>query len=42
MSKNTFQSETFILSLIEEYLHKHDDDLKCGHKRGDPDHIEDA
>ena len=42
MSNYISTSEVFLLSLIEEYLHKHDDDddLKCGHKKGDPDHIE--
>lgn len=41
MSDYISTSEVLILSLIDEYLHKHDDDdLKCGHKRGDPDHIE--
>ena len=31
-----------ITSLIDSYLGKHDKKLKCGHKRGDPDHIEAA
>ena len=35
-----FSNIPSILSLIEEYLNKHDDDLKCGHKKGDPNHIE--
>ena len=42
LSDYASKSETFILSLIESYLDKHDDKLKCGHKTGDPDHIEDA
>ena len=31
-----------VTSLIDSYLGKHDKKLKCGHKRGDPDHIEAA
>ncbi len=31
-----------VTSLITSYLGKHDKKLKCGHKRGDPDHIEAA
>lgn len=40
LSDYASKSETFILSLIEEYLDKHDEKLKCGHKQEDPDHIE--
>jgi len=40
LSDYAAKSETFILSLIADYLDKHDDDLKCGHKKEDPDHIE--
>ena len=40
LSDYASKSETFVLSLIDEYLNKHDDKLKCGHKKGDPDHLE--